>query len=114
MPKKEIKASIKNDDTNNSINTTAIIYDGILKYKENENTKVILDLNNNILIRENNEFRMEYKYDIKKETKGKIFIKELNKEIELKIKTKKYVKKDELIIINFSIENNNFEYRIEG
>ena len=113
MPKKEIIVKLKNNYIDDSINTQAIISDNKIKYKEKDNTKVILDLNNKELIRENNELYMKYIFNEKKETDGIIDIKELNRKILLKIKTKKYRINNNIINIEFEIENDIFTYEIE-
>lgn len=113
MSKINIIVSIKNTESDNTVKTSAILQDEIIKYKEDSTTTVRFNYHNMNLYRENNELRMSYQFNKEKKTKGKIFIKELNKELEVDIKTKKIKRKDNDIEIKFSTEDNEFLYRIE-
>lgn len=113
MPKIKINVTIKNKEDNQKYDVTSIFQEDILKYKEKNSTKVIFDYKKNILVRENNELRMEYYFDSGKKTKGLIEIKELNKKIEVEIETKKIERKNNDIEILFRIENDDFLYKIE-
>lgn len=110
MPKLNIKVTVINDEDRQSFITNAIIQDEVLKYKERDNTTVIYDYKNNSLFRENNELRMEYSFN---NEKGNIFIKELNKELNIDIKTKKIERKNNDIEIEYVMEKTNFLYKIE-
>lgn len=113
MSKESIKVTIKNSENNSSFKTNAIIQDNIIKYKEDNNTIVKFNYETNELIRENNELRMNYFFSNKTITTGTIFIKDLNKELELEIKTKKIQRKNNDIEIEFLVEENDFLYKIE-
>ena len=110
MPRLNIKVTVINDEETQEFITNAIIQDEILKYKERDNTTVIYDYKNNSLFRENNELRMDYSFN---SGKGNIFIKGLNKKLNIKIKTKKIERKINIIEIEYVIENNNFLYKVE-
>jgi len=113
LPKITIKVNIKSTDSNENYTRIAIIQDQILKYVEKEDTITKFDYQNNILIRENKEFKMEYLFDINKITKGTFLLKENNQIIEIPINTKELVKNKNNIKIKFEIENNQFLYEIE-
>ena len=61
MPKINLKVSLKSDDKENIINVPGIISDNVLKYKEDENTLVKYNYNNE-LIRENDNLLMKYQF----------------------------------------------------
>lgn len=109
MSKIKIKVQIKNSNTNNEYETDAILQDEIIKYKEEDNTKVVFNYKENKLTRENNELKMIYSFN---DNKGVITVKELEREIKVEIDTKKIERKDNNIKIIFEIEDE-FIYRIE-
>ena len=113
MPKITIKVSIKSTDSNEKYKTTAILQDGILKYLENKNTTAKFAYQDNILIRENSEFRMEYLFIENKTTTGTFLLKENNQKLEIPIKTIELIKSNNNIKIKFEIERNQFLYEIE-
>lgn len=113
MSKVQINVEIKNSEEHISKEIDAIISDNNLKYKEADKTTVIFSYLEKTLTRENNELRMTYTFDIEKETIGKIYIKELNKNIEIKIKTTKLKIDNKNIEISFIVEDNKFNYKVE-
>lgn len=113
MPIINIKVSILNSEYNENFNTKAIIQDNILKYREKDKTIVKYYLDNNILERENNKLKLKYNFIIKTKTTGKIFFKELQKEVSISIYTNKILRQGNSIILEYKIENNIFNYRIE-
>lgn len=113
MPKINIKVTINNLEENTSYEVPAIITEEIIKYKEPNYTMVTYNFKDNSLFRENDELRMEYYFNSEKKTKGSINIKELNKKIDLEIKTKKIERKNNNIEIEFIIDSNIFLYKIE-
>lgn len=113
MSKESIKVTIKNSENNSSFETNAIIQENIIKYKEDNNTIVKFNYDTNELTRENSELRMNYLFSNENPTTGTIFIKDLNKELELEIKTKRVQIKNSDIEIEFLVEENDFLYKIE-
>lgn len=113
MPVIDIKISISNNETTENYETKAIIQNNIIKYKEKDNTIVKYNLEENILNRENTKLRLNYIFKLKNNTIGKIFSKELNKEVSINIFTNKIQRKYNNIIIEYEIDNTNFIYRIE-
>lgn len=113
MSKVRIKVEIKNSEENNLREVDAIISDSKLKYKEEENTTVVFSYLDKTLVRENNELRMDYTFDLNKETIGRIYIKELNKKLEIKIKTTKLKIENNDIEVSFIVEDNKFNYKVE-
>lgn len=113
MPKFNILSSIKSNSENLSINTTAIIQDDIIKYKEDSNTLVKFNYLTNEFIRETNEIIIKYTFIKSKNTKGLIYIKKLSKELEVEIKTTYLKRTNNDIEIKFIIEDNKFIYKIE-
>ena len=114
MPKRKIKATIENNDNKVLTNTTAIYQDNIIKYKEDDGTTVIYNYNKHKLTRENEELKIEYIFIEKKNTKGLLFIKELNKTMEISIKTKIIEENKINTYIEFEIDKETFKYEIEA
>ena len=81
-----------------------------INYQEKSNTNVLFDKNNLILIRENNEIYMELSF---KEKNALIFIKDLRKNIELKLKSVKTNITEKEITISYVLEDENYLYKIE-
>ena len=113
MPVINIKVSISNLEYSEKFNTRAIIQDNILKYREKDKTIVKYYLDSNILERENNKLKLKYNFIIKNNTTGKIFSKELQKEVPISIYTNKILRQGNNIIVEYKIEKNIFIYRIE-
>lgn len=113
MPKTNIKVTIQNEEENNVITEKAILQDSLLKYKENKDTLVIYNYDKNSLVRENNELRMDYLFDVNRKTEGIIYIKDIGQKLVIKITTKKLIRKNNNIEIHFVIENKKFLYKVE-
>ena len=113
MPKLDVLISVKSNDSNLEYKTTEILTEDIIKYKSEDNTTEMFDYTNNRLTRENSELRMNYIFDINKETKGTVFVKDLNRELEVNIKTNKIERNKNDIEIEFVVEDNTIKYHIE-
>lgn len=113
MPKLDVLISVKSNDSNLEYKTTAILTEDIIKYKSEDNTTEMFDYTNNRLTRENSELRMNYIFDINKETKGTVFVKDLNRELEVNIKTNKIERNKNDVEIEFVVEDNTIKYHIE-
>ena len=113
MSKVKVRVFVKTNQEEIVHETTAIKIDELIKYKEKDSTTVIFDKEKNTLVRENNEIKMKYFFQEKKESTGIIEIKEMQKEIEVKIYTEKIRRKYNDIEIIFHIEENTFVYHIE-
>lgn len=114
MPKRKIMATIENKDNTVVTKTTAIYQDKKIKYMEEDNTTVVYNYTKHRLIRENNELKIEYVFSIENNTKGLLYIKELNKTMEINIKTKKIEEENINSYIEFEIDKDLFKYRIEA
>lgn len=113
MPKLKIKVTVINEEGKSNYETTAILCDNILKYKENKETTVLYNYEKNSLLRENSELRMDYVFDLKRKTEGILQIKELDHTVRVPIHTKKIERNNINIEINFEIEKKDFLYCIE-
>ncbi len=113
MSKVNIRITIINDEENRQEEVRGILQDNTLKYKENDGTTVIYDYLKNSLSRENDELKMTYYFENNKKKTGTIFIKDIEKKIEIDIETKKIIKNKNNIEIKYKIEDNIFKYRIE-
>lgn len=81
-----------------------------INYQEKSNTNVLFDKNNLILIRENNEIYMELSF---KEKTALVFIKDLRKNIEMKLKSVKTNITEKELAISYVLENEKYLYKIE-
>ena len=113
MPKLDVLISVKSNHSNLEYKTTAILTEEIIKYKSEDNTTEMFDYTNNKLTRENSELRMDYVFDLNKETKGTIFVKDLNRNLDVNIKTNKIERNKNDIEIEFVVEDNTIKYHIE-
>ena len=113
MPKLDVLIRVENTNSNLEYKTTAILTEDVIKYKSEDNTTEMFDYKNNKLIRENSELRMNYIFDLNKETKGTVFVKDLNRELEVNIKTNKIERNKNDIEIEFVVEDNTIKYHIE-
>lgn len=113
MSKIKVAITINNNETSKKYETTAILDGNILKYKEEDTTTVIYNYKNNELLRENNDLRLNIIFQKNKETKGNMYIKDIDKELNISVNTKKIIKRNNNIEIEYYIDNNHFLYRIE-
>ncbi len=102
------KLKVRIDEEENILDYT--INKKIINYKEIDNTIVSYDLENNILIRDNDDIHMIYDFNNKK---GTILIKEMDRELELLIENIEIERVKNNIKVNYSIENNDFLYELE-
>ena len=114
MPKRKIKATIENNEKTVETKTTAIYQDNIIKYKEDDSTTVIYNYSKHKLIRENNEIKIEYIFSKDNNTKGLLYIKELDTTVEITIKTSIIEEEKINTYIEFEIDKDIFKYRIEA
>ncbi len=113
MPKIKIKVTISNNITN-SYEVMAIKTDNTIKYQEPDKTKIAYEYDNQKLIRENEEIKLEMYF---KESRGVILYKPINMELDLDIKTINITRNNNDIEIEYQVVNSeeqqNFIYRIE-
>lgn len=113
MSKIEIKVTIQNEETNSQYKTQAILQENLLKYKEDNNTTVTYNYKENILLRENSDLKMNYSFSRGKKSIGNIIIKDIDRQIPIEIMTKNLEKKKNNLLVEFSIEEKPFIYKIE-
>ena len=104
MPKIKVKIDNIEDIVEYSIDSE------VINYKELDNTNTYYDLNNNILIRDNDDLHMIYDFNNKK---GTILIKEFDREVEVLIENIDIERNKNNVRVNYSIENNDFLYELE-
>lgn len=96
MGRREISVYTKLDKSEENYKIMAIIYKDVIKYIDLANNKMIIDMDSDIITREN----MEYKFEIDlKNSNINIYAKKLKKEFSKKIET-------------LLIDKNNKEYLI--
>lgn len=111
MPKRKFNITLITDDIRKEYNLLGE-YDkasNIISYIETVPliTSMTIDLNNKILIRENKDYLIKYKLLENQETNNKIKIKELNKILELRVKTEKFeITKDRIEIKYIVLDSN--------
>lgn len=81
----------------------------IIYYNESGSliTSMTIDLNNKILIRENKDYLIKYNLLENKETTNKVTIKELNKTLDIRIKTEKFEITETKIEIEYILLDSN-------
>lgn len=116
MPKIDAKVTIATS-SNKQLDYTvkALIQRQRLIYHEpDENkTKVIYDYENNTLTRENKDIYMAYEFNPYKSTIGTLEVKSLNKFLNLNIKTNKLLINSNNIELNFLVEEEQINYKLE-
>ncbi len=108
-----IKNTLKNynEKTENLIETFAIKNKNKISYYNNNTTyKLLLSEKNIILIRETNEFIHKFVFELDNITKSEYYIKELNTNIDILIKTTNLNISENRIEINYEIIDNNNQY----
>lgn len=113
MPKRKIRVIISSSETNYSYETVSLYDNGIYQYREEDDTKTILNEKDLSLIRTNDELLLNYQFQEKEKTEGTLEIKELNQVVKLELLTEKITKTNNSIEIIYYIEDNKFIYRIE-
>lgn len=108
----KIKVIITTEEEKIQENVVGSFINDIISYQENNNTYVYLDINKNELIRENDQMLMKYVFNENRRSKGIINIKDINKDLELEIETKKLIKKDNYYYVEYKIEENKFIYEL--
>ena len=117
MPKISINVRLKSDEDDLEYELVGSLNKekGILTYFEptDEKTKVEYFYKESKLIRSNKALDMTYIFNLNKETEGIINVKDLNRTLSVKIKTKDLVIKEHDIKLKFLVENHEFIYNIE-
>lgn len=87
----------------------------ILTYQEPNEKHAIVKFNfkTNELLRENNMIKICYKFNNKTSTTGTVFLKELKQQVTLKVITKKLHKNVNNIEIDYFLEADFYQYKIE-
>ena len=117
MAKVNIHTILKTQEKTYEYSVPAILKEDakILIYKEKDDQRTTTNYNYKTreLTRENDSLHMHYVFDENKNTVGKILVKELNRSFKLTIKTKKIIRHNNNIEIEFLVEEQPFNYKIE-
>ena len=115
MPKITIKVTLITPELTDEKTYNAIYHpeENTIIYKEEDKTTTKVSLNKKRLRRENEELLMEYLFAEKKNTKGIVTVKSLNKTLELNLKAKKINQVDKNIEIHYVLENEEYKYKLE-
>lgn len=117
MPKIAVHITLKTPEKTYTYDVPAILQDQeqTIIYQENDPDKTIskFNLSKKVLTRENNIFLMNYQFDSKHKTTGEITMKDLNKKVYLNIKTNKISRKTNNIEIDYLVEKEPYNYKIE-
>lgn len=81
-----------------------------ISYQEEDKTLVLYHQQEKRLIRENDQLYMEFDF---KNDKAIVYIKSLKKETNLKIKTNKIIQDKNLIDIDYYLEDEHYQYKIQ-
>ena len=81
--------------------------------KDKEKTVNLFDYDNNILTRDNEKIYLELKFKKNKITQNKLLIKEMNSTTYISIKTNDIIISENLILLDYNIDNEHYIYKIE-
>ena len=113
----KVRVLIENSNIKEEFIYKAIyLYDkDIIKYQEKDKTNVTLNRKDNILIRENNNIYMEYKFNKEHTTDGILLLKDIDKEFLLIIKTLLLEKSDNKYKVQYKLVETKdiFTYTVE-
>lgn len=89
--------------------------DNTVVYKESDEQQTLTKYNYKTreLIRENDSIKMHYPFNKAKNSRGTILVKELGRTFDLIIKTNKILRCENNIEIDFLVEEQEFNYKIE-
>ena len=115
MAKINIKVTLISEDDIKEENYHAIFQkeEDVITYQEQDQTITKINKKGSKLRRENKELIMEFSFDEGKETLGKLHIKNLNKNLNLKVKTNKILKEENKLEIEYELENQKYTYKLE-
>lgn len=85
----------------------------IYKEQDEQKTKTSFNYTTKELIRENESIKMHYIFNKNKNSRGTILVKELGRNLDLIIKTIRILRWDKNIEIEFLVEGQHFNYKIE-
>ncbi len=113
--RKNVRITVISNDKKTVYETKAIISDNSIIYieKDNKNTKVNFNYDKKQLIRENQELSMQYNFLSNEKTNGYLKIHELNKTVQVEIKTEIITCTKHNIRVKFTVESEPIEYLIE-
>ena len=113
MAKKEIEIILKTPDDLIKTNTTAIVGENAIKYREKDILVVLKqDSNTLFLTRENNEYQLNLEFQENKKTLGSYLLKDNNIMLELEILTKDLKIDKNTIYIMYELHDEIREYII--
>ena len=113
MAKKEIEIVLKTPDDLIKVNTSAIVNENIVKYREKDILVVLKQYGNTLfLTRENNEYQLNLKFQENKKTLGSYLLKDNNMILELEILTKNLKIDKNTIYIMYELHDEIREYII--
>lgn len=116
MSKIKLKAILNTPENKIEYEVEGVLKDNKLIYNEKDklNTLVTYDYVMNCLERENAELHMTYLFKENIITKGLLEIKDLNKTVEVLLKTKSINQEKFNLEISFLVENKPFTYILKG
>lgn len=118
VSKVNAKITLQNAEDNFEYVVPAIYHDDekVIIYNEQDDQKTLVKFNyiTKELIRENDSLLMKYNFNKEKNSQGTIYVKGMEKNLIVTIKTLKLVRwEDNNIEIEYQIENDKFNYKIE-
>ena len=117
MSKINIHTVLKTQEKTYEYNVPAIFKEDertiIYKEQDDQRTKTSFNYRTKELIRENDSLKMRYIFNKEKNARGTIFVKELGRSLDLIIKTTKILRCENNIEIEFLVEGQPFNYKIE-
>jgi len=108
MSKVNLKVKLITNEENLNFNISGIINNNVIIYKD-DNICTKLDLNNNILVRYNDEYEIILDFN---KRKYEYNLKEYNKKIDGNLKVKGLIKNSDYFNVSYNIESNSINYEI--
>ena len=103
--KEKLNITINTNNTKEEYKVLGSINNRKIEYYETNNlrSKIVIDIDKHILIKDNIDYKITLNLDKKKETKAIILLKKESKELELTLKTEEFSFKDDTLSMRYTI-----------
>ncbi len=113
MSKIKLLVTITSFETTTSYEVPAIKNDHSIIYKDKDQTTTSYNFKKHSFTRDNKELTLKYVFKKNKKTKGKIYLKEYAKNIDLDIYTTEIITQENYYQIIYKLDNEEFIYKLE-
>lgn len=113
----KLNIKLKNNDIQEETSLIATLDENEIRYIDNQNivSEMKIDLFNDILTRDNKDYTITYNFKLNEVTDNKVLVKDLNKELSIKIKTYDLLKDNNKYKVKYEILDSNeiIEYELK-